>query len=302
MSQGAPGYAVLTCNGLDKPEGSIAREVALRSAELGLATIVCPVVLNRTPARYRQLLAESRLLVVDGCATRCASRLAGAVGFKPTTKLVVSEFLKKAGQTLPSALRLGPEGLQVAGDIVAVLEATVGAPAASSLEGAGPVVPVPTLTMSPSAEPVFALPTDHLVVVYDKYEFRIPHEGFYFNPNDVWVQVAGNRARVGISDYLQQRLTDITYVDPPALGTTVSQFGELGTVESTKANFEVVSPASGKVVRVNEQVCDAPELINEDPYGSWIVELELTDWEEDQGLLMDAQTYAHEVERKAAEY
>jgi glycine cleavage system H protein len=107
---------------------------------------------------------------------------------------------------------------------------------------------------------------------------------------------------VGISDYMQQRLTDITYVDPPKLGTKVEQFGELGIVESTKANFEVVSPVSGVVLRINDEVYDSPESINEDPYGSWIVEVELTAWEEDQMLLIDGQSYARDVEQKAAEY
>ena len=81
---------------------------------------------------------------------------------------------------------------------------------------------------------------------------------------------------------MQQRLTDITYVDPPKIGASIEQFGEAGTVESTKANFELVSPVSGTVVAVNEAVYDAPESINEDPYGSWIVELELSAWEEDR--------------------
>ena len=147
----------------------------------------------------------------------------------------------------------------------------------------------------------FEAPSDFLVVVHDKYEFRIPSSGFFFNENDVWVQVAGSRARVGISDYMQQRLTDISFVDPPEVGTAIEQFGEVGSVESTKASFELVSPVSGTVVRVNEAVEDMPESINEDPYGSWIAELELTSWEEDQALLIDGPAYAADVERKAAE-
>ena len=147
----------------------------------------------------------------------------------------------------------------------------------------------------------FQTATDFAVVVHDKYEFRIPLTGYLFNANDVWVQVAGDRARVGISDYMQQRLTDITYVDPPKVGAAIEQFGECGTVESTKANFEVVSPVSGTVVAVNEAVGDMPESVNEDPYGSWIAELELTDWDEDRALLVDGAAYAAEVERKAAE-
>jgi glycine cleavage system H protein len=159
----------------------------------------------------------------------------------------------------------------------------------------------PTRAAQPTTKVEFETASDFVVVVHDKYEFRIPLTGYLFNANDVWVQVAGNRARIGISDYMQQRLTDITYVDPPKIGTSVDQFDEAGTIESTKATFEVVSPVSGTVVGMNEAVFDAPESINEDPYGSWIAELELTAWEEDRALLVDGPAYAADVERKAAE-
>jgi glycine cleavage system H protein len=100
---------------------------------------------------------------------------------------------------------------------------------------------------------------------------------------------------------MQQRLTDVSFVDAPPVGTAVEQFGEVGCVESTKATFEVVSPVSGTVVRVNEALDDAPESINADPYGSWIAELELASWDEDRTLLIDGPAYAADVEHKAAE-
>ncbi len=91
-------------------------------------------------------------------------------------------------------------------------------------------------------------------------------------------------------------------MDPPEIGASIEQFGEVGTIESAKAAFELVSPVSGTVVRINQAVDDAPEWINEDPYGSWIVELQLTAWEEDRELLVDGPAYAADVEHKAAEY
>ena len=282
--------AILACTGLDKAEGSVAREVAIRLAQETGAEIVCPVVLNRTPARYKKTLAENRLIVVDGCATQCASKLAAAKGTKPAQKVIVSEVVKKSGGALEPDLRLGSDALELARTIVDDIKTA----------GTAECKKTPAAKEAP-AEAKFESPSDFTVVVYDKYEFRVPLTGFLFNANDVWAQVAGSRARVGISDYMQQRLTDITYVDPPTIGTTVEQFGEVGTVESTKATFEIVSPVSGTVVRVNETVEDVPESINEDPYGSWIVELELTSWEEDQAFLVDGPAYAADVERKAAE-
>jgi glycine cleavage system H protein len=282
-------YLILACTGLDKPEGSVAREVAMRLAEEAGAEIVCPVVLNRTPARYKKALAGNRLVVVDGCATRCAGKLAATAGAKPVRKIVVSEALKETGRALAPELRLGPDALELArtiADQIVAAEATALKPAEGGTR---------------STDSDFESPADFTVVVHDKYEFRIPLTGYFFNANDVWAQVAGTRARIGISDYMQQRLTDITYVDPPKEGAIIAQFDEAGTVESTKANFEIVSPVSGTVVRINDAVTDAPESINEDPYGSWIAELEMSAWEEDRVLLVDGPAYAADVERKAAE-
>jgi glycine cleavage system H protein len=290
--------AIVACTGLDKPEGSVAREVAIRLAEEAGAEIICPVVLNRTPARYKKALAENRLIVVDGCATQCAGKLVAAAEKKPVQKIIVSEMLKKSSRTLETELRLDAGGLELAGAIVDDIKAAEAAEASKAQEAqAADRAP----TAGVSAEVGFEAPTDFIVVVHDKYEFRVPSSGFFFNENDVWVQVAGHRGRVGISDYMQQRLTDISFVDPPQVGTNIEQFGEVGSVESTKASFELVSPVAGKVVRVNERVESIPESINEDPYGSWIAELELTSWEEDQTLLIDGPAYAADVQRKAAE-
>jgi glycine cleavage system H protein len=283
-------YLILACTGLDKPEGSVAREVAIRLAEEAGAKIVCPVVLNRTPARYKKELADTPLIVVDGCATQCAGKLAAAIKVKVADKVMVSDVVKRSGEALAPELRLGPDALELARKIADDIDAAQAAPFKEA--------PTPEKAL---AEAEFETPVGFTVLTYDKYEFRIPLTGYFFNANDVWVQVAGTRARVGISDYMQQRLTDITYVDPPKLDATFEQFDEVGTVESTKANFGVVSPVSGTVVRINEAVTDAPESINEDPYGSWIVELELTAWDEDRDFLVDGPAYAAEVERKAAE-
>jgi len=288
--------AILACTGLDKPEGSVAREVAILMSEEAGAEIVCPVVLNRTPARYKTILAENRLIVVDGCATQCASKLAAAAEKRPAQKVLISDVLKESGRTIEPGLRPGADALALAQTIVEDLKA---AEAAEAVDAAG--APGVEAVPEASADAEFESPSDFMVVVHDKYEFRIPASGFLFNANDVWVQVAGQRARVGISDYMQQRLTDITYVDPPEVGASIEQFGEVGSVESTKATFELVSPVTGTVLRVNEAVEDLPESINADPYGSWIAELELSSWEEDQVLLVDGEAYAAEVERKAAE-
>jgi glycine cleavage system H protein len=100
---------------------------------------------------------------------------------------------------------------------------------------------------------------------------------------------------------MQQKLTDISYFDPPK-GDGVEQFGELGSLESTKAVFEIISPATGTVAVINPAVIANPALINEDPYGSgWLVEMKLSSWPQDQEILIDPAAYAEVVKRKAAE-
>ncbi|HEV2134324.1 MAG TPA: putative zinc-binding protein [Terracidiphilus sp.] len=277
--------AILSCNGMDKPEGSVAREVAIRFAAATGSEIICPVLLNRAPARYKKSLTESALIVVDGCSTRCASRLAAGLEARVERKDLVTDAVKALGRPLESSLSLGPESIALAQSIADDLLRNLNAPEA---------------TREPDTS--FEPPTEYLIVAHDKFEFRIPAVDYFFNENDVWVRVLDGVARIGISDYMQQSLTDINFFDPPKAEDAVEQFGELGSVESAKAVFEIVAPASGTVTAVNPAVIANPGLINEDPYGSgWLVELKLTHWSDDLGLLHDGATYAEIVKRKAEE-
>jgi glycine cleavage system H protein len=277
--------AILSCNGLDKPEGSVAREVAIRAADATASEIICPVLLNRAPARYKKVLGESSLIVVDGCSTRCASKLAAGLEARVDRKVLVSDAVKASGHALPSTLTLGREGLTLAQTLVDELVHNLNTPAAA-----------------PEPATVFEPPPEYLVVTHDKFEFRIPVVDYLFNENDVWVRASDGVARVGISDYMQQKLTDISFFDSPKGDSAVEQFGELGSLESTKAVFEIISPASGTVATVNPAVIANPALINEDPYGAgWLVELKLTNLPQDQEMLIDASAYAEIVKRKAAE-
>jgi glycine cleavage system H protein len=277
--------AILSCNGLDKPEGSVAREVAIRVASATSSEIICPVLLNRAPARYKKVLGESALIVVDGCSTRCATKLASRLEAKVDRRVLVSDAVRTSGRPLESALSLGPGGLALAQTIVDEVVRNLNTPAAVAELGT-----------------VFEPPTEFLTVTHDKFEFRIPVVDYLFNENDVWARAADGVARVGISDYMQQKLTDISYFDPPKADGVVDQFGELGSLESAKAVFEIISPATGTIAVINPAVIANPALINEDPYGSgWLVEMKLSSWPQDQEMLIDPAAYAEVVKRKATE-
>jgi glycine cleavage system H protein len=278
--------AILSCTGLDKPEGSVAREAAILASDAMESEIICPVLLNRAPARYRKILDKSALIVVDGCPTRCATKLAEHLAAKVERKVLVSEAAKTSSLVIEPTLRLGPNGLALAQKIVDRLISALNTPVAIPAEPASN----------------WEAPTEFVTVIHDKFMFRIPVVDYLFNENDCWVCVSDGLARVGISDYMQQRLTDISFFVPIEAGASVEQFGELGNAESAKAVFEIISPVSGVLAAVNDAVVANPALINEDPYGAgWLMEIKLSNFQQDQELLLDGAAYAKTVKRKAAE-
>lgn len=275
---------VLPCNGLDKQHGVLARELALRLSETQGAEIICPVLLNNSPARYEKVLAEADLLIIDGCGTRCASKLADKLGLKVDEKVLVSEQAKSAGLEVSESLRPGPVGMQLVNVMSAALAARKEAAANKEPTGG------------------FESPTRFQTITYDKFVFKIPAEDYFFNENDCWVRVIGDRARVGVSDFVQQNMTDITYFEPAQVGKEIEQFDEVGSLESGKSMMDALSPVSGRIVAVNTQLANSPGLVNEDPYGDgWIAEIELRDFDSDRELLLDTVSYSKTLEKKAAE-
>jgi glycine cleavage system H protein len=106
---------------------------------------------------------------------------------------------------------------------------------------------------------------------------NIPEDLRYSSDHE-WVRLEGTRVRVGITDYAQDALGDVVFVDLPAVGAEVSVGGSLGEVESTKSVSEVYAPVAGVVVAVNPELSGAPEQLNADPYGDgWICEIEVAD-------------------------
>ena len=116
-------------------------------------------------------------------------------------------------------------------------------------------------------------------------------EGLLYSESHEWVKVDGNVAVIGVSDFAQEEMGDITYVDLPEVDDEVSQGEDFGALESVKASSELYSPVSGTVVAVNEALEDAPELVNEDAFANWIIKVQMSDKAELESL-MDAAAYA----------
>ena len=116
-------------------------------------------------------------------------------------------------------------------------------------------------------------------------------EGLLYSESHEWVKVEGDLAIIGVSDFAQAEMGDITYVDLPSEGDEVAAGEEFGALESVKASSELYSPVSGTVEAVNEELESAPEKVNEDAYGAWIIKVRMSNPSELEAL-MDAAAYA----------
>jgi glycine cleavage system H protein len=123
-------------------------------------------------------------------------------------------------------------------------------------------------------------------------------ENLKYHKEHTWVKVSGKKATIGITDYAQNALGDIVYIDLPEVDAGIEVNSEIGEIESTKATSSIISPLSGRVIEVNEDLTESPETINEDPYGKgWIAIVELDDIGEVNDL-MDASEYEKYVEEE----
>jgi glycine cleavage system H protein len=110
-------------------------------------------------------------------------------------------------------------------------------------------------------------------------------EGLRYTDDHEWVTGEGETLKIGITDYAQDQMGDIVFVEAPEVGDELSKGDEFGTIESVKAVSELYMPISGEIVAVNEDLDDGPELVNEDPYKQWLIEIKPSDPSELEGLL-----------------
>ena len=116
-------------------------------------------------------------------------------------------------------------------------------------------------------------------------------EGLFYSESHEYVRVEGNTGFIGITDYAQNALGNVVYVDLPEVDDEVTAGEEFGAVESVKAASDLISPVSGIVLEVNEALDDQPELVNQDAFANWIIKVEISDKSELDNL-MDAKAYA----------
>ncbi len=121
-------------------------------------------------------------------------------------------------------------------------------------------------------------------------DWKFP-EDLHYTENDEWIRVDGDTGTIGITDYAQDQLSDIVYVELPAVGDAFDQDEEFGVVESVKAAGDMHVPVGGEVTEVNDALEDTPETVNEDPFGAgWFIKVKIADASELDDL-MDAEAY-----------
>lgn len=122
-------------------------------------------------------------------------------------------------------------------------------------------------------------------------EYKV-EEGIYYTKEHEWARNKNGVVEIGLADYAQNQLHEIVYVELPEVGMEVTQMEPLGAVESVKAVSDVYSPISGTVLEINEELLDAPERINNDPFGAgWIARIEPSNLDAELGNLMDVEKY-----------
>ncbi len=217
----------------------------------------------------------SQVICIDGCATSCASILATARGLaNPAAVLIPSVVL----------------GVERDEDRIT---ATITAVKALFIED---------IEDSPSKEAQEAeITEDYLAESFDKFILKVK-KGLRYSDNDFWAAVENDSVRVGASDFLQQMMSDVYFIELADIGTRVQIFDDVGAMESTKIMVEIIVPLSGTIVECNMKLEDSPELINEDPYGEgWLYMIRPDDLSELELLKTDLEYMEHALVKAKAE-
>ena len=143
--------------------------------------------------------------------------------------------------------------------------------------------------------------TEFLETSVDKFIFPVATDRFY-NGEGVWAKEENGRVRIGLSDFVQQRSGDVAFAEIKPVGLSLAFGDEVVVIETIKVNIAFTSPVTGKIAEVNPVMADAPEAINQDPFGDgWLAVIEPVDWASDRTHLLDSQAYFVRMKTEAEE-
>ena len=143
--------------------------------------------------------------------------------------------------------------------------------------------------------------SDFLETTVDKFTFKVVTDRSY-TAEGVWAKEENGRVRIGLSDFVQQRSGDVAFAEVKPVGTTLAAGEEAAVIETIKVNITYTSPVNGKILEVNPAMNNAPEAINQDPYGAgWLAVMEVADWEAERTRLLEPQAYFEIMNGQAEE-
>ena len=274
---------ILPCNGLDKSLGVIAREVSLKVIEkMRDVQLICPVLLNNGDKRYENLIQTAKIIIINGCMTRCSTKLIEKRKLKPFKQIMIPDMSKKYKVKPTKDLILNEENIKLAELIADEI-----------------IIDLKKSDQEKDINIREFQEQKYFDITVDKYYFTVPKEGYFFNENDCWIKPEGNTALLGITDYLQNAASDILFADLPELGNKIEQFDDVGSFESSKTVLQLISPGSGRIIAINKSLEQNPEYLNQFPYQKgWFVEIELDNFEEDKELLLNGPEYFDYMKNK----
>ncbi len=140
--------------------------------------------------------------------------------------------------------------------------------------------------------------SEFLETTHDKFVFRVK-TGLYYSRDDFWVEIQGDQAVMGVSDFLQKVRGDVAFLETMPMATEIRPGEEAGTIETIKATYGIIAPVTGKIIEINPEMESSPYLINQDPYGTgWIYRIQLHDRVRDQAELLNAESYMALMQEK----
>jgi glycine cleavage system H protein len=274
---------VLPCAGYDRPGGKISRLVAdhllLEDSSINIGSI--GALSSERPGELKDL-RSSDVVCIDGCSVKCASKMVEryhARGFESIEVSTIPDFEK---------LSVDEKVTTIANMIFSLWETE----------------PSKVEKMAEADRPE----GDYFTEMIDKFILRVK-KGLLYSDNDFWIQREDDLVRIGLSDLLQQMVSDVYFVELAEIGTKVEFGDELGSFESTKIAMEIISPISGTVIEKNNSLDDNPELVNEDPYEKgWLYVIRPDDSSEldllkaaDEYLTYGVEKAKHELGKKVSE-
>ncbi|MFO7837749.1 MAG: putative zinc-binding protein [Candidatus Thorarchaeota archaeon] len=266
---------IIPCAGYDRPGGEISRAVAERLAKNHDDVVVGSMgaLFSERPGEMRDY-RTSDIICLDGCGTNCASELVRARGREDIVVISIPESV--------GSVEDFEEKVKSVTEVVT--EQFEGQASAES----------EMVTEESSHE------IEYLEEKFDKFTLKVA-KGLKYSDNDFWARVEGEHVRIGASDFLQQMMSDVYYVELAKPDTHVDIFDDAGAMESTKILVEIIVPLSGTIVEVNGLLEDSPELVNESPYDKgWLYLIRPDDLTELE-LLRDTADYMEHALAKAKE-